>query len=105
VSPIVVVLITVAAGGFSSLIGAILLGKLVPSSRLVEANQRVAEAVAVSEKWKLAYETEKKSNELLEETVKRQHLVTDTANMLIGMIRQTANPPPLSSHPQVGGST
>lgn len=106
-SPVIVALISVIASGILSMVGAMLLGKLVPSGHVTavreEAEKRILAAEARAEKYQLAYETLRRSSDLLEETVKRQHVVGDTANMLIGMIRQTAAALPSSQSTQAGG--
>jgi len=95
VDSILATIIGIVGTGFVSLLGAIIMGKLVPVSR-------VAAAEAEADKFQLAFETLRRSSDLLEETVKRQHAVTDTANMLISMIKQAAQTP-LPPQPHIGG--
>ncbi len=77
------IIISVTAPGVLSLIGAIFLGKLVPSSRVVEAERR-------AEKYKLAYEEKSAAFISLEQVVQRQAIVTETVNQVLTALKQTA---------------
>jgi hypothetical protein len=106
-SPALIAVIAAFATGMVSLIGAILLGKLVPASRVTEATAAsLAEATASrveAEKWRLAYEEKSKALDNLETVVERQRIVTDTVNQVLAAIKSTAQTP-LPPY-QVGGST
>ncbi len=81
-SAIVSALVAVLGTGVLSLVGAILLGKLVPSGHLNALREE-------ANRWKQAYEEKSRSLAILEETVRRQQMVTDTTNAVLNAIKQS----------------
>lgn len=93
-----IAMLSVVGTGIVSLLGAILLGKLVPAGQ-------VSRAQAEADKWRLAYEEKSAALAKLEEVVERQQIVTETVNAVLAALKQTAQIPPSSStQTQVGGS-
>lgn len=103
-----IAVVAAIATGMVSLIGAILLGKLVPAGKVTEAAvASAAEATAArveAEKWRLAYEEKSKALEKLETVVERQQIVTESVNAVLAALKQTTAQNPLPPY-QVGGST
>jgi hypothetical protein len=103
-----IAVVAAIATGMVSLIGAILLGKLVPVSRVTEAAAAAkAEAIAArveAEKWRLAYDQKSKALGKLETVVERQQIVTESVNAVLEALKQTTAQTPLPPY-QVGGST
>lgn len=96
------------ATGVVGLLGAVLLGKLVPASRVTEAAAAaIADATAArveAEKWRLAYEEKSKALDKLETVVERQQIVAESVNQVLTALKQTTAQTPLPPY-QVGGST
>lgn len=94
-SGILVAIITVVGSGMISLLGAIVMGKLVPAGQ-------VAAARAEADKWRLAYEEKTTAFDKLEAVVERQQIVTESVNLVLAALKQTAQTT-LPPQPQVGG--
>lgn len=108
-SAALIAILTVIGTGMVSLLGAILLGKLVPASRVIEATAAaIADATAArieAEKWRLAYEEKSKALDNLETVVERQQIVAESVNQVLTALKQTTAQTPLPPPYQVGGST
>lgn len=87
-------LITALATGVLSLVGAILLGKLIPAGRETAARQE-------ADKWKEAYEEKSRALAILEDTVRQQRIVADTTNAVLSALKQSTA---LGQHTQGGSS-
>lgn len=97
-SAVLVAIATVVGGGVVSLLGAILLGKLVPAGQVTAARSE-------ADKWRLAYEEKTAALEKLAVVVERQQVVAETVNLVLAALKQTAQTPlpPLPPQPQIGG--
>jgi hypothetical protein len=102
-NPALLVFLAAAATGVVSLLGAILLGKLVPSSRVTDKDAELTASKVETDKWRLAYEEQRRAAEKLEDVVQRQQIVTETVNQVLTALKSTAQTP-LPPY-QVGGST
>jgi hypothetical protein len=98
-----IAVVAAIATGMVSLLGAILLGKLVPASRVTEKDAELTAAKVETDKWRLAYEEQRRAAEKLEDVVQRQQIVTETVNQVLTALKSTAQTP-LPPY-QVGGST
>lgn len=75
-------LIIALGSGVLSLVGAILLGKLIPAGRETAARHE-------ADKWKQAYEEKSKALTILEDTVRQQHIVAETTNAVLNALKQS----------------
>lgn len=102
-SALVIAAISVIGTGVLSLVGSILLGKLVPAGQVAAKQAEIDAKAAEVDKWRLAYEEKTVALAKLEDVVERQKIVTETVNQVLAALKTTAQTPP-SPQPQVGGS-
>lgn len=96
------VVVSVTTPAILSLIGAVLLGKLVPAGRVTEAEARAEKNLLAAEKYQLAYEKQTEALRNLEDVVQRQSIVTEAVNQVFAALKQTAQIP-LSPGQHQGG--
>lgn len=104
-SAALIAILTVVGTGMVSLLGAILLGKLVPASRVTEAAADAIAARLEADKWHLAYDEKSKALDKMEAVVERQQIVAESVNQVLTALKQTTAQTPLPPPYQVGGST
>lgn len=84
---ILAAIIGVVGTGFVSLIGAVILGVLVPASRVTKAETRVEKAEKEAATWKASYDSIKTAFEAQAKLLERQQLTAEITDKAMTAVR------------------